>query len=187
MDYFPRKSLSKYLITNTIDFNNWQVPVEKIRGRWHRATLQNYNATWTSLLTNEKAKLTFTRRLLRPNRPPTWALLQSDENHSLTCSPCLICDCMWEGCSKDIWEFHVIFLLGYFHESTGQKTFENFMQHFYWIIFFRALVKRHWRITYNIFIGLFSWEHWSKDNNLIWFEYSIWLANLPGAKFGYTR
>ena len=41
-----------------------------------RATLQNYKATWTSsLLTNEKAKSTFTRRLLRPNRPPTWALI----------------------------------------------------------------------------------------------------------------
>ena len=48
-------------------------------------------------------------------------------------------------------------------ENAVPKTFENFMQHFYWIIFFRALVKRHWRITYNIFIGLFSWEPWSKD------------------------
>jgi len=45
MDYFPRKSLSKYLITDTIDFNNWQVEVEKIRWRRHRATLQNYKAT----------------------------------------------------------------------------------------------------------------------------------------------
>ena len=56
-------------------FHKWQV--ETIHGRRHRATLQNYKATWTSLLTNEKAKSTFTRRLLRPNRPPTWALLQS--------------------------------------------------------------------------------------------------------------
>jgi hypothetical protein len=39
-----------------------------------RATLQNYKATWTSLLTNEKAKSTFTRRLLRPSHPLTWAL-----------------------------------------------------------------------------------------------------------------
>jgi hypothetical protein len=53
-------------------FHKWQV--EKIRGRRHRATLQNYKANWTSLLTNEKAKSTFTRRLLCPNRPPTWAL-----------------------------------------------------------------------------------------------------------------
>jgi hypothetical protein len=44
--------------------------VKKIRRRRHRATLQNYKATWTSLLTNEKAKSTFTRRLLRPDCPP---------------------------------------------------------------------------------------------------------------------
>jgi hypothetical protein len=30
--------------------------------------------TWTSLLTNEKVKSTFTMRLLCPNRPPTWVL-----------------------------------------------------------------------------------------------------------------
>ena len=48
-----------------------------------------------------------------------------------------------EHLSKDIEELHIIFLLGYFHESTGQKTFENFMQHFYWVSFFRTLVKRH--------------------------------------------
>ena len=52
MDYFPRKSLSKYL-TDTIDFNkhvhdidifiNGQV--EKIRVLRHRSTLQNYKAT----------------------------------------------------------------------------------------------------------------------------------------------
>ena len=34
--------------------------MEKIHGRRHRATLQNYKATWTSLLTKEKAKSTFT-------------------------------------------------------------------------------------------------------------------------------
>ena len=51
-------------------FHKWKVA--KIRGRRHRATLQNYKATWTSLLTNEKAKSTFTRRLLRP---PMWALM----------------------------------------------------------------------------------------------------------------
>jgi len=48
--------------------------VEKIRGRRHRVTLQNYKATWTSLLTNEKAKSTFTRRLLCLYCPLTWAL-----------------------------------------------------------------------------------------------------------------
>jgi hypothetical protein len=45
----------------------------KQRGR-HRATLQKYKATWTSLLTNEKAKSSFTRRLLRPSHPLMWAL-----------------------------------------------------------------------------------------------------------------
>jgi hypothetical protein len=39
--------------------------VAKIRGQ-HRKTLQNYKAAWTSLLTNEKSKSTFTRQLLRP-------------------------------------------------------------------------------------------------------------------------
>jgi hypothetical protein len=39
--------------------------MEKISGRQHRATLQNYKATWTSLLTNEKAKSTYTKWLLR--------------------------------------------------------------------------------------------------------------------------
>jgi hypothetical protein len=34
-------------------------------------------ATWTSLLTNEKVKSTYTRQLLRPNRPQTWALIMS--------------------------------------------------------------------------------------------------------------
>jgi len=72
MDYFPRKLLPKYLPDTRAryrHFNNWQV--EKIRGWRHRATLQNYKETWTSLLTNEKVKSTFTRRLLCP---PTWAL-----------------------------------------------------------------------------------------------------------------
>ena len=53
MDYFPRKSLSKYLITDTIDFNKHVHDIdifindkgEKIRGRRHRATLQTYKAT----------------------------------------------------------------------------------------------------------------------------------------------
>ena len=52
MDYFPRKSLSKYL-TDTIHFNKHvhdidifiNDQVEKLRGRRHRATLQNYKAT----------------------------------------------------------------------------------------------------------------------------------------------
>jgi hypothetical protein len=75
MDYFSRKSLSKYSM-NTIEFNKhdaifhkWHVA--KICGQ-HRATVQNYKATWTLLLTNEKAKSTFTRQLLRLL---TWALL----------------------------------------------------------------------------------------------------------------
>ena len=78
MDYFPRKSLSKYL-TDTIDFNKHVHNIDIfINDKWgentHTATLQNYKATWTSLMTNEKVKSTFTRRLLCPNRPPTWAL-----------------------------------------------------------------------------------------------------------------
>ena len=78
MEYFPRKSLSKYL-TDTIDFNKHDIDIF-INDKWRKytgsdkATLQNYKATWTSLLTNEKAKSTFTRRLLCPNSPPTWAL-----------------------------------------------------------------------------------------------------------------
>jgi hypothetical protein len=58
----------------------------------------------------------------------------------------------WDHWSKDIGEFHVIFLLGYFHETT--------------------LVKRHLRISCNIFIGLFSWDHSSKD---IWEFHVIFL------------
>jgi glucose-6-phosphate-specific signal transduction histidine kinase len=49
--------------------------VEKIRRRRHRAILQNYKATWTSLLTNEKVKSTSTRRLLLTNHTLTWALI----------------------------------------------------------------------------------------------------------------
>jgi hypothetical protein len=37
-------------------------------GKNMRATLQNNKAPWTSLLTNEKAKSTFTRQYLHPNR-----------------------------------------------------------------------------------------------------------------------
>ena len=44
MDYFPRKSLSKYLITDTIDFNKHVHDID-IFVRRHRATLQNYKAT----------------------------------------------------------------------------------------------------------------------------------------------
>jgi len=70
MDYFSRKSLSKYLM-NTIDFNKHDVDIF-INGTWqkyagqHRVTLQNYKATLTLLLTNEKSKSTFTKELLRP-------------------------------------------------------------------------------------------------------------------------
>jgi len=48
-------------------FHKWQV--EKICGRRHRATLQNYKATWTSLLTNEKAKSTFYKATSSPESP----------------------------------------------------------------------------------------------------------------------
>ena len=50
-------------------FHKWHVA--KIRGQ-HRVTLQNYKATWTSLLINEKSKSTFTTQ--RPG-PLTCALL----------------------------------------------------------------------------------------------------------------
>ena len=81
MDYFPKKSLSKYVITDTIDFNKHVHDINIfINDKWRKYAggvierLQNYKAIWTSLLTNEKVKSTFTRRLLRPNRPLTWAL-----------------------------------------------------------------------------------------------------------------
>jgi hypothetical protein len=66
--------------------------------------------------------------------------------------------------SKDVGEFHVGFLLGYFHESTSSsKDIGEFMKHFYWVIFMRPLVKRHLRISCNIFMVLFSGEPSSKD------------------------
>jgi hypothetical protein len=49
MDYFPRKSLSKYL-TDTIDFNEHDIDIF-INDKWRKyagsdkATLQNYKAT----------------------------------------------------------------------------------------------------------------------------------------------
>ena len=49
-------------------FHKWHM--DKIRGQRHRATLQDYKATWTLLLAIDKAKSTFTRRLLRPNCLP---------------------------------------------------------------------------------------------------------------------
>ena len=56
MDYFPRKSLSKYLITDAIDFNKHVHDINIfINDKWRKY---------------EKAKSTFTRRFLRPNRPP---------------------------------------------------------------------------------------------------------------------
>jgi hypothetical protein len=53
MDYFPRKSLSKYLITDTVDFNKHVHDIDIfINDKWRkyaggdiRATLQNYKAT----------------------------------------------------------------------------------------------------------------------------------------------
>ena len=85
MDYFPRKSLSKYLITDMIDFNKHVHDIDIfINDKWRKyATLQNYKAAWTSLLTNEKVKSTFTRRLLCPNRPPMWTLLKKSNIHKL--------------------------------------------------------------------------------------------------------
>ena len=72
-----KKITFKILINlmNTIDFNEQDVNifVAKICGQ-HRATIQNYNVTWTSLWTNLKAKSTLTRWLLRPNRPVAGAL-----------------------------------------------------------------------------------------------------------------
>ena len=66
--------------------------------------------------------------------------------------------------SKDVGEFHVGFLLGYFHESTSSsKDIGEFMKHFYWVIFMRPLVKKHLRISCNIFMVLFSGEPSSKD------------------------
>jgi hypothetical protein len=46
----------------------------------HRVIILNYKAIWTSLLTYEKAKSTFTRWLLCPNHPVTWALLCVSQN-----------------------------------------------------------------------------------------------------------
>ena len=78
MDYFPRKSLSKYLITDTIDFNKHVHDIDIfINDKWRkyaggdiRATLK-LQGDLNFALTNQKAKSTFTRRLLHLNRPPT--------------------------------------------------------------------------------------------------------------------
>ena len=77
MDYFPRKSLSKYL-TDTIDFNKHVHDIDIfINDKWRKyagsdiGRLFKITRRLTSLSTNEKAKSTFTKRLLRPNRPPT--------------------------------------------------------------------------------------------------------------------
>ena len=71
MDYFPRKSLSKYLITDTIDFNKHVHDIDIfINDKWRKYAggdiVRLFKITWR-LLTNEKAKSTFTRQLLRPN------------------------------------------------------------------------------------------------------------------------
>jgi hypothetical protein len=59
MDYFPRKYLSKYL-TDTIDFNKHDINIF-INDKWRKYAGgdMNYKSTWTLLLTNEKAKPTF--------------------------------------------------------------------------------------------------------------------------------
>jgi hypothetical protein len=68
MDYFPRKSLSEYLIMDTIDFNKHVHDIDIfINDKWRKyaggdkGLLQNYKETLISLLTNEKAKSAFTR------------------------------------------------------------------------------------------------------------------------------
>ena len=36
MDYFPRKSLSKYLITDAIDFNKHMHGIDIFNGKWRK-------------------------------------------------------------------------------------------------------------------------------------------------------
>ena len=75
--YFLSSTDTTHFIINPSSVN---VPVYKKKHKWHmakicgwhRATLQNYKATWTSLPTNEKTNTTSTRRLLRLNRLQTW-------------------------------------------------------------------------------------------------------------------
>jgi len=61
MDYFPRKSLSKYLITDTIISIDIDIFINdkwrKYAGGNYRATLQNYRATWTSLLDHKESEV----------------------------------------------------------------------------------------------------------------------------------
>jgi hypothetical protein len=69
------KNITFKILNDTVDFNKHDINIFINDAGDNRATLQNYKATWTLLLTNEKAKSTFTRRLLRPSRPLTWALI----------------------------------------------------------------------------------------------------------------
>ena len=69
------KNITFKILNDTVDFNKHDINIFINDAGDNRATLQNYKATWTLLLTNEKAKSTFTRRLLRPSHPLTWALI----------------------------------------------------------------------------------------------------------------
>ena len=66
---------------NTTDFNKQDINIF-IRQKYvgDIETLQYYKAIWTSPLTNEKAKSTSTRRLLCPNCPQTWVLIDINKN-----------------------------------------------------------------------------------------------------------
>jgi hypothetical protein len=86
MDYFPRKSLSKYLLTDTIDFNKHVHDIDIfINDKWRkyaggdiRATLK-LQGDLNFALTNQKAKSTFTRRLLHLNHDCYIGLMESEE------------------------------------------------------------------------------------------------------------
>ena len=76
MDYFLRISLSKFL-TDTIEFNKHDINIF-INDKWRKYAGGDIGRLFKitrrlelRFLTNGKAKSTFTRRLLRPNCPPT--------------------------------------------------------------------------------------------------------------------
>jgi hypothetical protein len=78
MDYFPRESLSKYLM-DMIDFNKHLHDIDIfINDKWRKyeggdiGRLFKLQGDLNFAFDQREAKLTFTRRLLRPNRHPTW-------------------------------------------------------------------------------------------------------------------